>query len=120
LSAVKDARSDIDRLEARLTDLTGIIQRINELSSDPDNKKALETSRKLSKSLKGCETQLKDLLARLDDGSSKRMRRFGIRSLKWPFQRQEMDSILTHLERNEKSICSALLVDNTYVFPLIQ
>lgn len=114
-NAVKDAKADITRLQIQLKNLEATAQGAQALVNGESGSK-LVTSRRLLDSLNDCNALLVNLLARLDgDKSSKPMRRFGLRSLKWPFERQELDTIITHLERNEKSIDFALQVDQTYV-----
>lgn len=114
-NAVKDAKADITRLQIQLKNLEATAEGAQALVNGESGSK-LVTSRRLLDSLNDCNALLVNLLARLDGGrSSKPMRRFGLRSLKWPFERQEMDTIITHLERNEKSIDLALQVDQTYV-----
>lgn len=43
------------------------------------------------------------------------MRRFGLRALKWPFSRMEMESVIANLERCEQTIMLGLQVDQTCV-----
>ncbi|KAH8734444.1 hypothetical protein BGZ61DRAFT_490401 [Ilyonectria robusta] len=45
----------------------------------------------------------------------KAMRRFGLRALKWPFSRKEMESVIANLERCEQTIMVDLQVDQTRI-----
>lgn len=114
-NAVKDAPKDIRRLQNQLKGLGVTLVGAQKLIQGP-NGSVLATSETLLESLDDCGEELENLRARLDDGKpSKTMRRLGMRSLKWPFQRKEVDTIITHLERYGSSIHSALQVDQTYV-----
>ncbi|KAJ1322838.1 hypothetical protein MN608_11684 [Microdochium nivale] len=48
------------------------------------------------------------------------MRRFGLRSLKWPFGSKEVDQLLASLERHERTILLGLQIDQTTLLVDIQ
>ena len=44
------------------------------------------------------------------------MRKMGLRALKWPLKRTEMEAIIQNLERYKSSFNLSLQLDQTYVF----
>ncbi|CAM1511657.1 Fc.00g091700.m01.CDS01 [Cosmosporella sp. VM-42] len=111
--SVKDAKTDIDRLRGQLSDLGNAIQGVQDLLNGPRGE-ALVTSRRLLGSLNGCKSQLDDVQRQLDQGKAD-MRRFGLRALKWPFDRKETDDIIALLGRHRESISLSLQVDQTSI-----
>lgn len=68
----------------------------------------------LSGSLKGCLLQLENLKTQLEpEKTRKAMSRVGVRALKWPFSRKEVEKLVANLESYEKIYNSALLIDQT-------
>ncbi|TQS33690.1 hypothetical protein Golomagni_05954, partial [Golovinomyces magnicellulatus] len=60
------------------------------------------------------ETQLQGLCELLDpSGGRKAMKRFGLRALKWPFDKEEVDEILNSLQQPMSAISLALQIDQT-------
>jgi hypothetical protein len=73
----------------------------------------LTMSTSVLESLKRCVTDLEGLKAKLDDGKKKKpMSRFGLRSLKWPFTRKEVEKAVEMLEGYTTTFNVALLADN--------
>ncbi|KAH6636889.1 hypothetical protein F5144DRAFT_199344 [Chaetomium tenue] len=116
-SAVKNARSDVERLQGELERLKTTLQGAQRLLESPNGKR-LQTSQRLSDGLNGCFSQLSQLRSRLEKKlnpgpACKAMRKFGLRALKWPFESKEIDSIINNLERYRDTLSAGLAVDGT-------
>ncbi len=112
-SAVKNARSDVERLQAELEGLKTTLQGAQRLLESPNGKR-LQTSQGLRNGLIGYSSQLSQLRSRLEEKlnpGSARMSRFGFRALKWPFESKEIDSIIKNLERFRDTLSAGLAVD---------
>ncbi|KAF4469884.1 Kinesin light chain [Fusarium albosuccineum] len=122
-TAVRNARADITRLQSQLNDLSRCLQGARRLLADPNNK-SLATSRGLVDSLDGCKSELDQVQTRLDPGKAgkarKTMRRFGLRTLKWPFDSKEFSGIISNLERYNQTITWCLQIDQTTILLDIQ
>ncbi|RYP40199.1 hypothetical protein DL768_010663 [Monosporascus sp. mg162] len=118
-SAVKNAKSDIERLQGELDRLQTTLQGARQLLESADGER-LRTSQQLRDGLGGCSAQLTDLQAKLQStldpqGARKIMRRFGFRALKWPYKSENVDAIIRTLERYRDTLSAALLIDQSYV-----
>src|SRR4051794_27335198 len=83
--AVKDAKSDIMRLQIEIMSLDGVLGKFKQLLEGPDGTK-LSASQKLDDTLDECSLQLEYLLKTLDPGKGRKaMSRIRLRALKWPF-----------------------------------
>ena len=72
----------------------------------------LPVSNSLLESLKRCKTDLDNLNTRLDPGKRQKvMKRFGLRALKWPFTRNEVDKAVQMLEGYITTFGVALVAD---------
>ena len=116
-SAVKNARSDVERLQGELERLKTTLEGAQRLLESPDGKR-LQTSQDLRNGLNGCFSQLSQLQSRLEKkfnpGSvRKAMSRIGFHALKWPFESKEIDSIINNLERYRDILSAGLTVDGT-------
>jgi hypothetical protein len=109
--AVKDAKKDIERLQRKVTDIKGVLEKIKHLLDGRD-KARLSTAHMLSDSLKECFRQLKELKTELEPVKiRKAMSRLGVRALKWPFTSKQVEKIVSGLERYEQAFALALQVD---------
>lgn len=118
-SAVKNARSDIERLRQHTDGLKTNLEGAQKLLQGSHGAR-LETSQKLHEALNNTHSQLGDIVtkleAKLPTGRKERaMRRVGLRALKWPFESKDVDKIVANLQRERDSFSAALLVDQTYV-----
>jgi hypothetical protein len=116
-AAVKNARSDVERLQGELERLRTTLQGAQRLLESPNGKR-LQTSQGLRNGLIDCSSQLSELQSRLEKklnpGSARKaMRKFGLRALKWPFESKEIDSIINNLERYRDTLSVGLTVDGT-------
>ncbi|KAJ5175634.1 Vegetative incompatibility protein HET-E-1 [Penicillium canariense] len=112
---VKTAKSDIKRLQEELERLNATLDGLRKLLDHPNGSK-LQTLRQLHEDVNGCSDQLTDILAKLkkklDSDSTRLMRRFGIRALKWPFESHEVDFIMARLEKHRNTLAVALAIDH--------
>jgi hypothetical protein len=95
---VKDAREDIISLQQEVTGLTAVLEKLSELfrSSDSTN---LPTSQTLSNTT-NCLSVLTALEEKINPGRRQKvMRGLGLRALKWPLQRNEVERVIKDLER---------------------
>lgn len=117
-SAIKNARSDIERLRQHTNSLKITFDGAQELLQGPAGAR-LETSQKLLEALKDTHSQLGDIAtkleAKLNTGRGvKMMRRVGLRALKWPFESKDVDKIIANFQRDQASFSAALQIDQTY------
>ena len=121
---VKEARSDIKRLENEVNDLQSVLRKVVEvIGDDADSASAAQKlpalSLVLSKDgpLETCQRELSNVAARLEKAEGGRekdsMRKFGIRALKWPFSSKEIQDTLTVLERCKATFNLALSADHS-------
>ncbi|KAF7547858.1 hypothetical protein G7Z17_g7436 [Cylindrodendrum hubeiense] len=114
-AAVSNAREDITRLHNQVDGLSRTLQEARRVIEGP-NGKSLTASQNLLDSLDSCVSELAQLEKRLDLGKrGSAMRRFGLRSLKWPFEIKEVTDIISRLERYERTIHLGLQVDQTTI-----
>ncbi|KAF7128809.1 hypothetical protein CNMCM5793_003718 [Aspergillus hiratsukae] len=110
---VKDARGEILNLQRAFTGLQGTLQDLQKFLQS-DNGKVLPTSSQIVTNITDCLSNLRDLEARLDPGKGKRlMRMVGLRALKWPLKRTEVEGVVKNLERYKTSFLLSLQVDQT-------
>jgi hypothetical protein len=113
LKAVKNAKSDIVRLQAELSSLKPVLEGAQKILDGPSGAR-LETSQPLLNGLRGCYFQLKDLETKLK-GNGKRMRYSGLRALKWPFESKKVDNAIQTLGKFRDTLSASLNIDQTYV-----
>ena len=109
---VSSARTDIERLRRQAEHLEITLKAAQRLVEE-NQTSSLPTSQALISTFKSCKNELERTLKKLQPSP---MRRYGIRSLKWPFKSKEIDQLLDCLKDYEGSILTGLQVDQTYVF----
>ncbi|KAI9768268.1 MAG: hypothetical protein M1839_004162 [Geoglossum umbratile] len=115
LTEVKAAKNDIERLQRKVAEISGILEKIKQLLNERD-KARLSTTSELSDSLKKCFGELEVLKVELEPGKARKaMSRFGVRALKWPFTSKQVEKIVSSLERYEQAFARALQVDQTHL-----
>jgi hypothetical protein len=115
IQQVTDARDEILALERAIASLQGTLQDLQKLVQRNDEK-ALPTSLQLVSSIADCISDLRALEARLDPGKGKKlMRKVGLRALKWPLRRKDIEGVVENLERYKSSFILALQVDQRCV-----
>ncbi|KAH8703496.1 WD40-repeat-containing domain protein [Talaromyces proteolyticus] len=113
IQEVKDARAEIFTLQQAIATLQGIIQELHKFLQSND-RNSLPTSSQLASSITDCLSDLRALEARVDSGKGKKlMRKVGLRALKWPLKRAEVEGIIQSLERYKSSFLLSLQVDQT-------
>jgi SMC interacting uncharacterized protein involved in chromosome segregation len=115
IQEVRNAREEILTLQRAITSLQDTIQDLQ--NNLQENKaKGLHTSSRLPSDITACLSDLQALEARLDPGKGKTlMRKIGLRALKWPLKRTEVEGLTQNLERYKSSFLLSLQVDQTYV-----
>ncbi|KAL2198614.1 hypothetical protein P885DRAFT_67778 [Corynascus similis CBS 632.67] len=116
-SAVKSARSDIERLRKHTESMKITVDGARKLLQGPHGAR-LKTSQKLHKALADTYSQLDDITTTLEaklytGRTAKAMRRVGLRALKWPFESKDVDKIIANLQRDQDSVADALQIDQT-------
>lgn len=108
-ASVKDAKKDIERLQRKVSDISNVFEQVQQLL-DGRHKMGPD----LPGSLKECLLQLENLKTQLEPGKTRKaMRRVGVRALKWPFSRKEVEKLVASLESYEQICTLALLTDQT-------
>ncbi|KAL4733015.1 NACHT and WD40 domain protein [Aspergillus similis] len=113
IKEVRNAGEEILALQRAITGLQDILRDLyNNLQMN--NAKALPTSSRLPSDIIACLSDLQALEAKLDPGNGKTlMRKMGLRALKWPLKRTEMESLRQNLERYKSLFLLSLQVDQT-------
>ncbi|QKX60488.1 uncharacterized protein TRUGW13939_07633 [Talaromyces rugulosus] len=110
---VKNARDEILTLQRAIAGFQGTLQNLQKVLQSND-KRALSISSQLASDITDCLSDLRALDATLDPGKGKKlMRKVGIRALKWPMQREEVEGAIQNLERYKSSFLLSLQVDQT-------
>jgi hypothetical protein len=118
-SEVKDARKDIQNLNQEVTSLAVVLTSVSDLAQDEDAASFSNVSLLTKKGgpVDQCRDLLDDLIKNLDtrEGDSK-MRKFGMRALKWPFRNKDIDKLITTVGKHKATFNMALAADTAYVF----
>ncbi|RYP65643.1 hypothetical protein DL771_008195 [Monosporascus sp. 5C6A] len=114
-SAVRNAKSDIERLQGELGYLKATLEGARQLLESPSGER-LRTSQHLRENLGGCSSRLTELETKLEKtlnpgGTRRYMRRFRLHTLKWPFESKDIDGIIRTLERYRDTFSAALQID---------
>jgi hypothetical protein len=117
-SAVKSARSDIERLRKHTESMKITVDGARKLLQGPHGAR-LETSQKLHEALADTYSQLDDIATKLEAKlhtgcTAKVMRRVGLRALKWPFESKDVDKLIASLQRDQASFAAAIQIDQAY------
>jgi septal ring factor EnvC (AmiA/AmiB activator) len=111
--AVKDAKSDIERLHRKVNDINNVLEKLQQLL-DKQEKSQLSTTRNIVDSLKECHQQLQGLKDQLEPSRGRRaMQRVGVRALKWPFTSKQVEKMVIVLEQYGHTFSLALQIDQT-------
>ena len=112
-SHVKNAKRDADRLCLEVKAFISVLQHLDKLARSPGATR-LFASRSLNKDIQQCSTHLEHLQKKLEpEKGRKAMSRYGIRALKWPFEKEELEKDLGMLERYKSTFTAALNTDQT-------
>ncbi|KAK9859401.1 hypothetical protein MYU51_013337 [Penicillium brevicompactum] len=113
ITEVKNARDDIIALQRSVAGLGEILRQLKEVLESSGRSRSFVSS-SLIESLNDCLLDLGTLNRRIDPKNHKGiMRKFGIRAMKWPLQRPEVEKMVTNLERYKSSFILSIQVDQT-------
>ena len=115
---VKAAQGDITRLQSEVKNVNGVVIEVQNLLSSHSGSR-LAVWAEIESAVSGCLNLLQKLQKKL--GSSHPLGRFGLRSLKWPFDKTEVDRLVGDLKMCRETISLALQVNQTsvYLVPVI-
>ncbi|KAF4337194.1 vegetative incompatibility het-e-1 [Fusarium beomiforme] len=112
---VKDAKDDIEKLRKEVATFQTTIEELQTLIEGPHGKE-LKASQQLKSAIEDGCSRLKKLEQQLQPSTSrKRMSRFGLRALKWPFESKDVEGTIGDLERCRGNISLALNIDQTVI-----
>jgi hypothetical protein len=112
LSEVKSAPKEVERLQSKFSSLHSVLEKIEQMLMGSKSAR-LTMSTSVLESLKRCVIDLEELKAKLDAGRRKKpMSRVGLRCLRWPFTRKEVEKAVEMLEGYTTTFNVALLADN--------
>jgi ankyrin repeat domain-containing protein 50 len=113
---VKSAREDIRRLRDEMTSLQDVLANVKDIADGPGSAK-LSIASLLNQSdglIQKCLTELQGVARTLDAGSRNgNMRQFGLRAIRWPFSRREVDKTVSIIGRQKEIFNLALTADAT-------
>lgn len=113
---VKNARDDILTLQRAIAGLQGTLQDLQKDLQSNDSR-VLSTSSRHVSNITDCLSELRALEATLDPGKGKKlMKKVGLRALKWPMKRKELEDVIQNIERYKTSFLLSLQVDQMYVY----
>jgi hypothetical protein len=115
VSAVKEARKDIQRLRDGVTSLQDVITDVRDLAEDPSlsRRSVFNHLNQHDGPVQQCERDLRKLLAQLEVGEGEnKMRQFGLRALKWPFSSKDIDKRLKVINDHKATFTLALTSDH--------
>ncbi|KAH8588534.1 vegetative incompatibility protein HET-E-1 [Bisporella sp. PMI_857] len=104
---VAGAKNEILSLQAELSGLQDVLEKLKHLLEQPDSAK-LSALPEINHALDAAENQLKELDKKLDIEKSRNpLKRYGLRALKWPFESNDVRKIIDRLERFKSTISLA-------------
>lgn len=117
-SGVKNAREEICRLRNEVTSLQDVLTNVRDLAEAPGSAELsiLGFLNQPDGLFQQCWTELKGLATKLDTGQGKdNMRQLGLRALRWPFSKKDVDRSLTVIRRQKDIFNLALTADTVQV-----
>ncbi|PTD03479.1 Vegetative incompatibility protein HET-E-1, partial [Fusarium culmorum] len=112
---VKNAKDDIEKLREEVATFRATAKELQTLVQRPRGKE-LKASQQLTSAIEDGRSRLEELEKQLQPSTGrKRMSRFGIRALKWPFESNEVKGTIEDLERCRGTISLALNIDQTTI-----
>ncbi|CAG8089958.1 unnamed protein product [Penicillium nalgiovense] len=113
LNNVKSAKHDIQRFQEKVAALSQVLHSLDELIRGSDGNK-LTATQDLVGNIAKCSSALTNLKERINpETTQKQMRKWGLRALKWPLARSEVDFAIMELESYKTSFALSLQVDQT-------
>lgn len=96
---VKDARETVDALVKEIKTLQEVLKQVEAVANTSMGSKLLAT-RATVELRDACLAKLKEIIIKLDvDKNKSRMRKLGLRSLRWPFKKDEVERITKAIQR---------------------
>lgn len=118
ITGVKGATGEIESLQHELEGLKGVLQRLDELLKGPHGP-VLRASQDLAKNIDHCHARLAALKEHIEPSDKRKfMTKLGLRALKWPLKRDEVERTTKELDRDKSLFLTALQIDQTYVLGL--
>ncbi|PTD03458.1 Vegetative incompatibility protein HET-E-1 [Fusarium culmorum] len=112
---VKNAKDDIEKLGKEVAAFQATTEELQTLIDGPRSQE-LKASQQLKSAIEDGRLRLKKLEQQLQPSTGrKRMSRFGLRALKWPFQSKDAKGTIEDLERCRGNISLALNIDQTVI-----
>ncbi|KAG7403810.1 Vegetative incompatibility protein HET-E-1 [Fusarium oxysporum f. sp. rapae] len=112
---VKNAKDDIERLSKEVAAFQATTKELQTLVEGPRGKE-LKASQQLVSAIEDGRSRLEKLEQQLQPSTGrKRMSRFGLRALKWPFESKEVKETIEDLECCRGTISLALKIDQTVI-----
>ncbi|KAF9768075.1 hypothetical protein IL306_014673, partial [Fusarium sp. DS 682] len=113
--AVKNAKDDIEKLCEEVAAFLATTKDLQTLVGGPRGKE-LKASQQLKSAIEDGRSRLEKLEQQLKPSTRRqRMSRFGLRALKWPFERKDVKGTIEDLERCRGNISLALNIDQTVI-----
>ncbi|KAJ9302280.1 hypothetical protein DTO271G3_1146 [Paecilomyces variotii] len=121
IGEAKDAKEDIQYLVKVIEDFQTVLEKMHSLL-DVQNGQKIPVTQALSRTISECRRDLEKLGKKLDAGRPKEkndenrkrdkvIRYLGWRSIKWPFERKEVEKIVGRIERYKRVFLAALQLD---------
>lgn len=112
-SGVKGAKEDIQRLSDEVEEYRNVLQEIQK-QAENSNVTRLPLSDSSVTAIGKSLSNLKEIEEKLTPNKGGRlMKRVGLRALKWPLTRKEVDKYITKLERRKSTLSLMLGTDQT-------
>ncbi|KAF6513711.1 hypothetical protein HZS61_007036 [Fusarium oxysporum f. sp. conglutinans] len=109
---VKNARTDIEKLQKEVANFQVTIGQVKSLIEGPGGR-ALQASRQLGSAIEDARSTLEELERKLQPSTGRKaMSRVGWRALKWPFSSKAVEETIQHLARSRGNISFALNTDH--------
>src|SRR6266536_6256853 len=111
---VKEARKDIQRLRDEVTSLQDVLTNVADLARDPgsSNRSILSRLNQHDGPLEQCQKDLKQIFTQLENGQGQnKITQFGVRALKWPFTKRDVEKSITAIGRHKETFILALSTD---------
>ncbi|KAA8641922.1 uncharacterized protein ATNIH1004_010861 [Aspergillus tanneri] len=113
INDVKIAKRDILDLQQEIDGLAGVLRKLNTLL-DRSNSEKFNSSNALLDDVKECSSTLEILKTKINsEMAGITMKRWGLRALKWPLKRTEVDETIKRIERYKSLFTLALQLDQT-------
>jgi len=111
--AVKNAKDDIEKLGREVAAFQATTEELHTLVEGPRGQE-LKASQQLKSAIEDGRSRLEKLEQQLQPSTGrKRMYRFGLRALKWPFESKDVKGTIEDLQRCRGNISLALNIDQT-------